>query len=85
MRNQNRICAAKHGRGIANSHVFFCGRDVRGDGPGSREMLPPFSFSLGFGSCPTDGTHKLLTTACEKGRARLVRETRRTVLFCGNK
>lgn len=59
------ICAAKHGRGdTENSYVFFLlGANVRGVGSASREMLPPFRLPLRrFGSCPADGTHKLLTT-----------------------
>lgn len=45
------------------TYFFLLWANVRGVGSASRERLPPFRLPLRrFGSCPADGTHKLLTT-----------------------
>lgn len=65
------ICAAKHGRGVANSQAFsprlwwesYPRGWARLSANAPSVELP---FALGFGSCPADGTLKRLTKAPER-------------------
>lgn len=63
----NGICATKHGRGIANSHTQLWEKYPRGWARFSGNAPSVEALSVvGFGSCPADGTLKLLTKAQER-------------------